>query len=652
MAGPRAPIGTLSQHAAAAAGLVRGMVPKMFGRTDPKQTRKTEEITESDSTSDSDSSTDGDSETDEAVREDTKNWADKLKAKKAGSTPTPASKPVKAAPVSAASPNAKSSSRATKSDIKKSSSSDSSASESESDSDSESESGEGDDKMAVDPKSDSEVVSKKTKNGGPKVKEEVESGSDSESSDEEMGDSAPTEKAAPSPSSSETSASEDESDDETPAPATSLTHKKDAAAKAVSSSDESASESESESESDGGSDSDSGSDEDTKHPQKSQSKRQQSPRPTAKQAASAKQPVPTKSAKSSAAINGAAKSKEMVSESDSSSDAESGDGSDSESTAESTAVEKQSGKNSVQAPPREIISQGFHLRKAEEDVDAAEVVRAFKKAKAEGKQIWYFTTPKSVPIEVIQKHVIPLDKVHAGKAIFAHDGAEYTGHFEEPVNHAIKVLIPGKTGAKYETLHHSVDRVLHITRVTRLGEEGADESVPVTTSVSSPAPVSQGPRPQPKGLKARYQPFGVTKASSSALGMDASDNEDVEMAQAPPLTAKSDTPKAAKKRKHGDVDKGANKEESTSTPANKPKKARVDNSGTKAAKDTPVVPPSVASASTKTTEQTSPSKKKSKGKDKAKKNDSASSETLTGESKKPTKVTPIFPPAIPGVTSP
>lgn len=193
---------------------------------------------------------------------------------------------------------------------------------------------------------------------------------------------------------------------------------------------------------------------------------------------------------------------------------------------------------------------------------------------------------------------------------------------------------------------------MHITRVTRLSEEGTNESLPATTSVPSPAPVTKGPRPQPKGLKARYQPFGVTEASSSALGMDASDDEDVKMAQAPTLTAKSDTPKAAKKRKHGDVDKAANKEEPTSTPASKPKKARVDNSGVKASKDTPTTAiTSATPASTKTAEQTSPSKK-SKGKDKGKKNDSASSEAPTGKPKKPTKLTPILPPAIPGVTSP
>jgi len=84
-------------------------------------------------------------------------------------------------------------------------------------------------------------------------------------------------------------------------------------------------------------------------------------------------------------------------------------------------------------------------------MDATTIARLFKKAKAEGKQIWYFTTPKSVPIEVVQKHAIPLDKVHAGKAIFSHEGTDYTGQFEEPVSHAIKVMIPGKTGTNYET---------------------------------------------------------------------------------------------------------------------------------------------------------------------------------------------------------
>jgi hypothetical protein len=285
-----------------------------------------------------------------------------------------------------------------------------------------------------------------------------------------------------------------------------------------------------------------------------------------------------------------------------------------------------------------------------------------------------------VPIEVIQKHAIPLDKIHAGKPILAYDGAEYTGRFEQPVNHAIKVLIPGAAGANYETrtseflksaglvrvltnncaVNQSVDRVFHITRVTRFSDESASE---LASAPPSTVAVTKAPRPQPKGLKARYQPFGVTNGATDKLGVDASDNdEDVDMAEAPPLQsgsaagAKSDTPKkAAKKRKHGDVEKATpNKEEAVSTPVKKPKKARVDSSNIKAAdssaakpvKQTPIAPPTLPSsaktAASLEASQSSPAKKSKKSKSK----DSASVKT-----KMPPKVTPVLPPTVPNMKS-
>ncbi|KAK4143039.1 DNA-directed RNA polymerase I, subunit RPA34.5, partial [Dichotomopilus funicola] len=268
-----------------------------------------------------------------------------------------------------------------------------------------------------------------------------------------------------------------------------------------------------------------------------------------------------------------------------------------------------------------------------------------KKAKAEGKQIWYFTTPKSVPIEVVQKQVIPLDKVHTGKSIFAHDGADYTGHFEEPINHAIKLLIPGKTGANYETLDHSVDRVMHITRVTRFDQEAKSDAVSAVAAVSSPA-ITGAPRPQPKGLKARYRPFGATKGND-----ESTEEEDVQMGDAPVLSSKTDTPKvvAAKKRKHGDVEKATpKKEESTSTPK-KSKKARVNGSSL-AREDKLEAPVTVAhtlSASSETR-----SAKKSKSKDKSQTTDSPAPVQKPKGPQKAPKITPVPPPVIPGVTSP
>lgn len=182
-------------------------------------------------------------------------------------------------------------------------------------------------------------------------------------------------------------------------------------------------------------------------------------------------------------------------------------------------------------------------------------------------------------------------------------------------------------------MNQSVDRSLHITRVTRFAEEREAE---VAAAATSPATITNPPRAQPKGLKPRYQPFGVTNGGTGNVEQDTSDNdEDVEMAQAPPL-AKSDTPKkAAKKRKHGDVEKGTpNKEETASTSVKKSKKARVDS--TKAADPEPA-----EVAQQPEPAQSSPVKK-SKGKDKSRKKESASA---------PAKVTPILPPAVPSMKS-
>jgi hypothetical protein len=137
------------------------------------------------------------------------------------------------------------------------------------------------------------------------------------------------------------------------------------------------------------------------------------------------------------------------------------------------------------------------------------------------------------------------------------------------------------------------------------------------------------------------------------------------MAQAPPLLngsadAKSgSSKKAAKKRKHGDVEKETPTHgEPASTPAKKPKKARVDSKPVETAhvkpvKQTPIAPPPVPPSSAKTAAPSEPvqpsSVKKSKGKDKSKK-DSASAEKAS-DSKKPPKVTPVLPPAVPTAKS-
>lgn len=50
----------------------------------------------------------------------------------------------------------------------------------------------------------------------------------------------------------------------------------------------------------------------------------------------------------------------------------------------------------------------------------------------------------------MQEHTIPFNRLQEAQTIVAHDGFDYTGTSERSVDTAITVLIPDKTGNRYE----------------------------------------------------------------------------------------------------------------------------------------------------------------------------------------------------------
>lgn len=72
------------------------------------------------------------------------------------------------------------------------------------------------------------------------------------------------------------------------------------------------------------------------------------------------------------------------------------------------------------------------------------------KSNLEGKQVWYFTAPASLPISVIQDMEIDLAKAQSGDTILKHNGDDY-GLDLEPYTTStqIQLLIPSKGGDKY-----------------------------------------------------------------------------------------------------------------------------------------------------------------------------------------------------------
>lgn len=86
-----------------------------------------------------------------------------------------------------------------------------------------------------------------------------------------------------------------------------------------------------------------------------------------------------------------------------------------------------------------------------EDRDTAEVARIFRDAKTEGKQVWYFTVPSSLPIEVMQEQIIPLNQLNPGSTILTQGQFDFTANHDGPVKTAITVMMPERSASKYKT---------------------------------------------------------------------------------------------------------------------------------------------------------------------------------------------------------
>ncbi|KAB5542686.1 DNA-directed RNA polymerase I subunit RPA34.5-domain-containing protein [Coniochaeta sp. 2T2.1] len=304
------------------------------------------------------------------------------------------------------------------------------------------------------------------------------------------------------------------------------------------------------------------------------------------------------------------------SSSESSSEASSSD-SDEEAD-ESMAIDDRNGNGNnalVRNQVPEIVANEFHLRKAEDGTNAADVARFFSEAKKEGKQIWYFTAPASIPIEVVEKLEIPLERAQKGQSILSHNGDDYGVAFEDAAtSRAIKLLIPGKPGDKYRMLDAPVAQTMHLKRVTQFSQDG-ESILSLTQTAAAP---SRSYRPQPKGLKARFQPIGIPSSATAKIGSDASD-EDVDMAEAPALPSSQKTP--AKKSKSKDADT-----------TDKKKKRKLDVATDEPAADTP-----------------EPSKKSKKARVEAQPTPKTKPEISSSQ---PGKVTPILPPAVPSIRLP
>ncbi|KAI1377966.1 hypothetical protein F4677DRAFT_31615 [Hypoxylon crocopeplum] len=164
------------------------------------------------------------------------------------------------------------------------------------------------------------------------------------------------------------------------------------------------------------------------------------------------------------------------------------------------------GSTSQVARPAWLNSSNFVLRKASSDNPAKEVTEFFSNANLEGKQVWYFTAPASLPITVLKDMEIDLSKAATSEALLSYKGDDYGLDLESHATSTqIQLLIPSQGGDSYSALNRGIDSTVHLRRMAKFGPGGAVSA----TATESYAPVPKAVREQPQGLRPRYTPIGV-----------------------------------------------------------------------------------------------------------------------------------------------
>ncbi len=92
------------------------------------------------------------------------------------------------------------------------------------------------------------------------------------------------------------------------------------------------------------------------------------------------------------------------------------------------------------------------------------VAQKFKKSSLEGKQVWYFTAPASLPISSIKQ--VSLRDTRISKAIVTHNGNEY-GFIRDSAdeNTCTKIMVPkGSDGYRIgEAVSHETSFSINLT---------------------------------------------------------------------------------------------------------------------------------------------------------------------------------------------
>ncbi|KAL8760302.1 MAG: hypothetical protein Q9199_000084 [Rusavskia elegans] len=132
---------------------------------------------------------------------------------------------------------------------------------------------------------------------------------------------------------------------------------------------------------------------------------------------------------------------------------------------------------------------------------------SFAKEALQGKQIWYFTAPASVPISLLKE--FSTREVAEGASILSYKNVEYGLIAEPGTKHGGKMLlIPSPENNHYGSSGARIEKSLHLQQLVKLPVLTRRDGIMAHGAITAPKTHVKMVRQQPEGLRMRYQAFG------------------------------------------------------------------------------------------------------------------------------------------------
>ncbi|TQS37461.1 hypothetical protein Golomagni_02062 [Golovinomyces magnicellulatus] len=163
-------------------------------------------------------------------------------------------------------------------------------------------------------------------------------------------------------------------------------------------------------------------------------------------------------------------------------------------------------------PPKDYVPQKLQ--------ENSTVSRLLCESNLKGKQIWYITVPSSLDITTLNS--IPSTSIVSGEPVIRKDDDDY--EFSSDPSHCqnLKIIVPMASEEGYKIVPKPVSKVLHLQQSLNNTNHSEHEQGTLNSLIKESERKLK--KPQPKGLRMRFHPFGCVAREPVVIG-DSSSSE-------------------------------------------------------------------------------------------------------------------------------